>query len=82
MKAQALYDRRERLGEIDSQDLHRIFQAVLNDPSPAGRKEIDREALRAYAADMRAVYAAHRQSGTIGAEYLLDVAKFCEAFVN
>lgn len=79
--AQHLYDRREQYGEIDGNDLHAIFATVCDDPSPTGRTSISTAALAAYAADMRAAYAAHQASGTRGTAYLLDIAAFCEAFV-
>lgn len=80
--AQDLYDRREEYGEIDGQELHNIFRAILGSPSPAGRTAIKAEALRDYASSLRSSYAAHRAGGTVGAEYLLDEAAFCEAFLR
>lgn len=79
--AQELYDRRERLGEITGADLHTIFRALCDgEPSPVGRTEISLEALRAHATALRESYAAHQAAGTVGAEDLLDIARFCEAF--
>lgn len=81
IRAQYLYDRRRALGEIDGQDLHDIFRAVCDDPSPTGSTPISPATLRTYADEMRASYAAHKASGTRSAEYLLDVATFCERFL-
>lgn len=80
LTAQQLYDRREMRGEINGQELHAIFAAVCDDPSPPGRTPIGRAALRTYASEQRALYAAHKRSGGRGGEYLLDIAAFCEAF--
>lgn len=82
MKAEQLYNRRDERGEIDGQELHAIFQAVCDDPSPAGKTEISAEALASYAKGQRDLYAAHKASGGIGGEYLLSVASFCEAFIR
>jgi hypothetical protein len=81
--AQDLYDRRDEYGEIDGQELHSIFALVCDgDPSPAGRTPIDPQALTAHAHALRETYAAHKDGGTVGAEYLLDEARFCEAFTR
>lgn len=82
--AQQLYDRREALGEIDGKELHDIFRAVCNEPSPSGRKEIDPRYLRLYAQRCRLNAEAYRISpGALkGAEQpFIDVAAFCEAFL-
>lgn len=55
MKAQDLYDRRDIYGEISGSDLHDLFNALIGDPSPAGRTPIDPAALAAYADDCRAL---------------------------
>lgn len=46
MKAQELYDCRERYADIDGTDLHWLFEQLSGDPSPAGRTPIDAAALR------------------------------------
>ena len=51
--AQGLYDRREEYAEIDGNDLHKLFDAVTGDPSPAGRTIIDAEARAEYAEQSR-----------------------------
>lgn len=38
--AQDLYDWREATAAISGTDLHRLFQDILGDPSPAGRRPI------------------------------------------
>lgn len=78
MIAQNLYDARDEFGMIDGNDLHELFQAVCGDPSPAGQTPIDAAALADYAADQRALYAAHKASGGVGGEYLLSVADFAD----
>lgn len=80
--AQDLYDRRDEYGEIDGNDLHNTFRAICGDPSPAGRTPIDPSCLVEHAASLRASYDRHTAGGIVGAEYLLDTAKFCEAFVR
>lgn len=80
--AQDLYDRRDECGEISGDDLHAIFALVIGDPSPAGRTPIDPQALAIHANALRETYAAHKASGTVGAEYLLTEAAFCEALTR
>lgn len=81
LDAQHLYDARELYGQISGQELHEVFLAVCGDPSPSGRTKIDLQALRGYASAQRSLYAAHKQRGGVGGEYLLDIAGFCEAFI-
>lgn len=80
MQAQDLYDWREEFAQISGSELHEVFRSVCGEPSPAGRTEIDPQALREYAESQRNLYAAHKASGGIGGEYLISVAKFCESF--
>ena len=67
--AQDLYDRRDEYGEIDGCDLHKLFQELTGDPSPAGRTPIDAAQLAQIAAESRAI-------GDT------DTARFCGAFVS
>jgi hypothetical protein len=41
MKAQILYDLRERFGSVSGTDLHEFFNQVVGDPSPSGSVEVN-----------------------------------------
>jgi hypothetical protein len=82
LTTQELYDARETDAAISGSDLHDLFRAVCDgEPSPSGHTHISRERLRAYAAELRAGYVAHKASGGRGGEYLLDIATFAESFI-
>jgi hypothetical protein len=80
--AQALYDRREELAEIDGNDLHALFEVLTGDPSPAGATPISADGLRAYAEEAVEMYNAHVNGGGRGGKYLIAVANFCDAVAN
>ena len=48
MKAQELYDLREKLEFCSGTDLHEYFESELGDPSPSGHVEIDRDEAKAF----------------------------------
>ena len=48
MKAQKMYELRERTGFCAGTDLHDFFEAQTGDPSPKGRVEIDESAAQAF----------------------------------
>lgn len=48
MNAQRLYELREETGFCDGQTLHRFFETMTGNPSPAGRTRINTEAAQAF----------------------------------
>lgn len=48
MKAQVLYDWREKTEDVTGNDLHAMFRYVCGEPSPKGNTEIDLERLFEY----------------------------------
>ena len=50
VRAQALYDLRDRYGFCSGKDLHRFFDEVTGDPSPSGTVGVPREAAAVFVA--------------------------------
>ena len=62
MKAQELYDLRQRKGFCDGAALHEFFDGQIGDPSPKGRVEIDDAAAQAFVGQCEAEIAKHAPS--------------------